>query len=61
MRILREAEKTKFKFIFIVSRNISEVFNVTIFADDEKMARAKLRKVVEGDFKAKIHSVEERE
>ncbi len=53
----------KFHFTFIVSRDPSEIFDVSIFADHEKIARQKLERVIgdnfKNDYKAKVRIIEE--
>jgi hypothetical protein len=52
---------SKFKFIFIISRGLSTVFDVTVFADNEQQATKKLKNLIEDDFAYKIRNVEEQE
>jgi len=52
-------KKNLFKFIFIVSRHPSEIFDVIIYGESEERATFKLHTIIQGDFKSKIRSVEQ--
>jgi hypothetical protein len=49
----------RFKFQYYVTRGVDSGINVDLFADSEKLARAKLKKLLEGDFSTQLQKVEE--
>ena len=60
--VIMASKKTpmfQFQFTFIVSRGMNEVFDTTIFANNEEMARTKLEKAIQSDFKARLRDIQE--
>jgi hypothetical protein len=51
----------RFKFYFYISRGLATGIGVLLFADSEKLASAKLKKLLEGEYSLKLQKVEERE
>ncbi len=50
----------KFKFHFYVQQKLSG-FGVDIFANDEREARDKLKKLIEDEFSVTVQTIEEME
>jgi hypothetical protein len=46
-----------FDFTFIISRGVSEVFDVTIIAKDEESAKKKLNRIILEDFSYKLRII----